>query len=82
MHNTLRIRFIDRATDNYMFWDLDLSTEFSDLFTCNLANELLLSHGIHCAQPSADTLQFESERDLQFAHLLLSLTSGVEATVL
>lgn len=34
--------------------------------------DLWIDHGIHCAQPAYDQLEFESQRDLDFAYLLLS----------
>ena len=75
---SLRIRYLDIATHNYAFWDPSLPAELSDLFTCNIVNELLLNHNIHCAQLAEDQLEFDSQRDLDFAILVLSGRKGIE----
>jgi len=65
---SLRVRYYD-CDNQYQLWDT---------LTCCIANELLLSHNIHCAQLAEDQLEFESQRDLDFAVLLLSGRKGIE----
>jgi len=66
---SLRIRYLDTTHHQYLLWDVK---------TCCIANELLICHKIHCAQLAEDQLEFESQRDLDFAVLLLSSRPGIE----
>ena len=65
---TLKLRYLD-CDDQYQLWDVH---------TCCIANELVLTHNIHCVQPCDCQLKFDSQRDLDFAILLLSGRQGIE----
>ena len=60
MRYAIRVQY---CKDNqYSLWDV---------WTCDIANTLLLDNGIYTSQTNHNTLEFETERDLNLAVLKL-----------
>jgi len=73
MNHTLQFALHNEGQYSLPFYLLD-----AELHCISI--DLLIDHGIHCVQPDESTLLFNSQRDADFAYVLLSSRTDLHIT--